>query len=195
MPRPPERRSSIRYLEFAILVALIGWFIYLAIGAVWTLRCDAERVALEVQLGNLRSALGLAVAERVINHGIEVLPGFADSNPVSYLKAPPAGYLGALEDVNLKEVPGYSWYFDKRAKQLVYRVRNDACFTTPLPAPARVRYSIAFRFVDHDGDGRFTPEIDVPRGVVLNAVDPFEWHDVTVASDLEGKIGGSGGPK
>jgi hypothetical protein len=86
------------------------------------MRGEAESIHVTSVIGELRGALGLEMARRVITEGLEGLTVLVASNPMRLLAQPPDNYLGAVEP---ESVQAGQWYFHARSRELRYRVRHD----------------------------------------------------------------------
>ena len=175
----PESKTDTRHLkrlEHAVLLAVILLLIAAAGYRVGGVMGDAERVAFEVSVNNLRAAVGLEVARRLSHEGgFDSLTDMMGANPMAYA-APPHNYLGetSLEDPNLLQ-PG-SWSYHSLDRVLIYRVGRESGFKGDLMYPPRVRFRIEPRYDDNDGDGRYDPHIDLLRAIRLKALDDYSWR-------------------
>ncbi len=97
---------------------------------------------MEQVLGTLRSALGMKVANDLVNDDITDLRRLAGSNPMRELAQTPKNYLGAFDGVNPASIPGGHWYFDRHSRMLIYRVRNRDYFSGGLGMPPRAGFTI-----------------------------------------------------
>lgn len=152
-----------------MVIAIISVLLTIAIRHLWPLQAEAEKVAMEQVVGNLRSALGIKVADYFVRNDLAGVRSLTDTNPMDRLSEVPKNYLGALSVANPDSIPGGSWYFDVPGRILVYRVRNQDYFRGGLGQPARVRFSIR---VVYEERGRGKKEV---AGVTLVALEPYTW--------------------
>jgi len=170
------RSGGFSLLELVVVVALIAVLWFVAIDRMLRLRIDAERVAMLQVLGGLRSALGLEVAERVVRRGLASVTELQGANPMELLAERPHNYVGELDGPDPSRVPPGSWYFDRRTRMLVYRVRYPEAFEGgPPEGPPRARFRVEVLWRDRDGDGRLDPRADSVGGVRLAPVEPYRW--------------------
>lgn len=175
--RGRARGGGFSLLELVVVVALIAVLWFVAIDRLLRLRIDAERVAMLQVLGGLRSALGLEVAERVVRRGLASLVELQGANPMALLAETPHNYLGELDAPDPASVPPGSWYYDRRGRVLVYRVRHPGAFEGgPAEGPPRARFRVEVVWRDRDGDGRLDPGVDGIGGVRLAPVEPYRWR-------------------
>lgn len=106
-----------RYYEFAVAVTLIGLLALVLLQALWQTGGDMEEAGVQGDVAAIRMGLIEVVAHRETFGG-----SFPTSdNPVDWVAARPANYLGEVDGVpEGKSV----WYFDRRARELVYRFRD-----------------------------------------------------------------------
>ena len=157
---------SVVLVVIAVLLGVIGT-------RVLEWQASAEQTAVKSLLATLDSALGMRVAQyqvRQDRRGIEALAG---SNPMDNLERHPGNYRGELRDGSTVQ-PG-NWYFDRRGKSLVYRVRNVERFRGGVKNPVRARFSIRLVFQDQNGNGVYDREIEQLEGVRLMALEPYQW--------------------
>lgn len=106
-----------RYYEFAVVVILVS---VLALALMWALertRGEMEETMVQSEAAALRVGLIEVVAHRETFGG--ELP--KSSNPVAWVATPPANYVGELDGApEGKSV----WYFDRRAKELIFVFRD-----------------------------------------------------------------------
>jgi len=175
-PGRGARGAGFSLLELVIVVALLAVLWFVAIERLLQLRIDAERVAMLQVLGGLRSALGLEVAERVVRRGLASVVELQGSNPMALLAETPHNYVGELDAPDPASVPAGSWYFDRRSRVLVYRVRYPEAFEGgPAEGPPRARFRVEVVWRDRDGDGRLDPRVDGIGGVRLAPMEPYRW--------------------
>jgi len=106
-----------RYYEFALVVILISLLALVLLRALDNARSELDEAGLQADVAAIRVGLIEVVAHRETFGG--VLP--TSENPVDWVANRPANYLGEVD-----HVPGENsvWYFDRRAKELVYRFRD-----------------------------------------------------------------------
>lgn len=178
-------------LELAIVVSLIAVLVGFAIDRLMGLQVDAERVQMQRTIGTLRSAARMEMAEAILHHDLARLGRLDGGNPMALLEQPPPNYVppageprrGDREPGGIPQ-PG-QWTFEDG--YLVYHVKNTDYFHS-TGKQAEVRYRLTLHYDDRNGNGRFDPGVDHPRGLLVQAVDDFRWLREPVApavADLE----------
>ncbi|GAB4350672.1 MAG: hypothetical protein Kow006_13670 [Gammaproteobacteria bacterium] len=170
----PGAERGFSLLELAVVVSLISILVVVAFDRIWSLRAEAERVAVAQVVGAIRSALGIEVARRVLREGVETLAELDGANPMPLLAQVPPGYRGELTDRELGSVGPGEWYFDKTRGRLGYRVRFAEAFESELSGD-RAEYRVMLRYEDRNGDRRFDRDHDSIQGLDLVAAGRFRW--------------------
>jgi hypothetical protein len=120
-----------RYLEFAVVILVISVLALILWKAIGRAGDELEEARMQADVSAIRIGLMEVVAQRQINGG--GLP--KSDNPVDWVATPPGAYLGEMDGV-----PDASsvWYFDSRAKELVYRFRDGHSARFKISRDARV---------------------------------------------------------
>ncbi|HLO63424.1 MAG TPA: hypothetical protein VK165_10745 [Azonexus sp.] len=106
-----------RYYEFAIVVILISILALVLLAALGRTSNEMEEAGVQAEVATIRLGLIEVVAHRETFGGS--LP--KSDNPVDWLATRPANYLGELDGMpDNKSV----WYFDRQARELIYRFRD-----------------------------------------------------------------------
>lgn len=172
-PSQHQRGTSLR--ELLIIVLLLLTFIVVATEKIWELRVAAERTAVAVMLGNMRSALGIEVARLAAQGRIADIARHDGGDPMLVMRQPHANYRGRISGADPAGIPGYSWYYDVDQGLLVYRVANDEAFETPLEGPARILFRLRLSYQDSNNDGHYQQGIDTIRGLNIVSLHPYRW--------------------
>lgn len=106
-----------RYYEFAVVVILIGILALVLLKALGRTGSEMEEAGVQAEVAAIRMGLIEVVAHRETFGGS--LP--KSDNPIDWVASKPASYVGELEGM-----PDSTsvWYFDRRARELVYRFRD-----------------------------------------------------------------------
>ena len=162
-------------LELVIVIVIISVLLVLAVSRLLALQVDAERVTMETVAGTLRSAVGMKVAQSIVRSKVADLKAFEGSNPMDLLAEVPRNYLGEQDGVDPATLEDGNWYFDKRAKSLVYLVRNKGFFSGGLSNPPRAGFAVRLVYSDRNGNGVFDQGKDEIEGLRLSPVEKYSW--------------------
>ena len=106
-----------RYYEFAIVVLLISVLALVLLKALGRAGSEMEEASVQADAAAIRVGLMEVVAHRETFGGS--LP--KSDNPVDWVASRPANYLGEVDSVPDNKAV---WYFDRKARELVYRFRD-----------------------------------------------------------------------
>lgn len=169
------RQQAFTLLEMVLVILLISILGLIALDRILDYRVDVERVMIKTVVGNIRSALGLEIAERVVKNRTYTINGLEKSNPIKLLAQPPASYIGERPDDSQVSETGV-WYFNTSEGALVYRVRFKEYFRSSLTGAPRVRHQIRMVYTDNNQNNRFDQGIDNIRGLDLVPLEDYEWE-------------------
>ncbi len=167
LPSSPEFRVSspghqhgFTLLELVIVITLISLLFLTAWNRLMPLRGDAEAAHVASVIGNLRSALGLATAERVVTEGMHALESLREINPMTLLNEAPDTYIGA----NPAETAPGNWYFDAETRELHYRVRYPQYLEGQPQPPVDLSWQVILDAEDNK-----------PKSIRLRALHAQRW--------------------
>lgn len=169
------QQQGFTLLELVLVVLIISIMGLIAIDRLLNYRIDAERAMIQTVIGNIRSGLGMEIAERVAKDEIGTINNLEHTNPMELLAQPPNNYIGEIDNESEVNKDGV-WYFDTTESALVYRVRFGDYFKTPLSGPPRVRHRIKLVYTDNNRNNRFDPGIDHVSGLDLVPLEDYEWE-------------------
>ena len=106
-----------RYYEFAVVVVLISILALVLLKALGRTSNEMEEASVQSEVSVIRIGLMEVVAHRETFSGS--LP--KSDNPLDWVATRPASYVGEVDGVPDSKVV---WYFDRRARELVYRFRD-----------------------------------------------------------------------
>lgn len=177
---PENRRgrglqSGFTLLELVVVVVIVATLVVIAIDRLLAIQADAEKITMESVAGTLRSALGITVAESIVRQDLRRLEALEGSNPMDRLAEIPRNYLGALDNPDPANLEDGNWYFDKRARELVYLVRFKSRFSGGTANPPRARFAVRLVYVDRNGNNRFDSGVDSVEGLRLAPLEPYTW--------------------
>ena len=171
----PRSQRGFTWLELALVVSLIGILAAVFLVKIMPLFGEAERVGLLRIEAELKNALVMEAAKRIVQGRTAEIASLEGANPFQFVLEAPANYLGELEAPDPASVPARHWYFDSSTRRLVYRVHSDR-FESDLGPPARAEYEIRLSFDDRNSSGAFEAGSDDFRGVRLVPVAAYRWR-------------------
>ena len=106
-----------RYYEFAVVVVLISILALVLLKALGRASNEMEEAGVQADVAAIRIGLMEVVAHRETFGGS--LP--KSDNPLDWVASRPGNYLGEMDGVSDSKAV---WYFDRQARELVYRFRD-----------------------------------------------------------------------
>lgn len=191
------RQAGFSLLELLVVIVLISVLLSVAIDRLTVIRAKAERAAMEQVLGSIRSGIQIRVAELIAGNRMAELATLPGTNPMQRLAERPPNYLGELFGPDPTALEPGNWYFDTRARALVYLVDSDAFFDSALAGAPRALFAIEPVFDDVNRNGRYDPAVDTMRGLRLGNRSRYAWRDNAAWPDwntMRAKAQGGWGP-
>lgn len=161
-------------LEMVIVITLIGFLAIIVLDRLWKYRIYAEEAAVIATVGNIRSALGLEVAQLAVRGHAYKIPSLANTNPMHLLTQKPYNYLGEFKG-NTSIIETGAWYFDTTDKTLNYIVSFPNNFKSNVKGIKRTRHQVKVIFTDNNKNNRFDKNIDSISGLDLVAKESYLW--------------------
>ncbi len=162
-------------LEWALVTTLIGLLITVFLYRLLDILVDAERVKLLQVEAGIKSALGLELAQRVVEKRLDSIHDLESTNPVDLLHEAPHNYLGSSADPDLAVLPEGAWVFDTARGVLIYTIKHADFFQTDLPGRPRSEYRLELNYEDSNKNSRFDFKIDRLLGVNLASIGQYQW--------------------
>ncbi|MTV39720.1 hypothetical protein [Duganella radicis] len=159
-----QRGASL--LEFAVAVTVIGILLGLLLQRIWYYQGEAERVAVQMTVANVRTALEMKVAETKLPGRSSDLTFLAEENPFNLLKNKPANYVGELFQPDDKDIGEGNWCFNRTDKSLIYLLNNGNSFGDAQSKRLKFKVKL-FRLPHSPAKPSGTPE---PEGVAFEQV-------------------------
>lgn len=156
-------RRGFTLLELVVVIALISVLLTVAVTRLADYVREAERIAVLNLEGQLRNALTLETARRLLNDDDEAVVALEHANPMRLMLEAPYNYAGELVPEEHYRVAPRHWFFDLGSNQLVYRRGGS----TRGDGQQDIRYDVRLAYRDRDGDGRFAVRADELLGVRL----------------------------
>lgn len=126
--RQRTRQCGASLIEFAVGALVIGILLTILLQRMWFYQGQAEQVAVQQTIANLRAALNIKVAQAKLPGRSVNLTLLAEQNPFDLLLDKPVNYLGEFFAPVEQDFETGNWYFDRRDKKLVYLLNNANSF-------------------------------------------------------------------
>jgi general secretion pathway protein G len=153
-------------LEFAVAVAVIAILILILLQRVFYYQGEAERVAIQQTVANVRTALEIKVVEGKLPGRSINLVDLAEENPLNLLKNKPVNYVGEFFQPTDVDIGKGNWCFDRRDKSLIYLLNNGNSFGDAQSK--RLKFKVKLLRLPHSpAKPSGTPE---PTGVAFEQV-------------------------
>ena len=160
-------------LELVLVISLVAIFIAVAIDRSLRYLELAEKAAMETTIGALRSALTLRMGALYAVGGGGALTRLNEENPFTWLSQLPDAYIGPQWDPKLADISPGSWYYDRSARQVVYRPQRTRYLVRPGPEDPRIRFRVDVEYGPVDAVHPSNPAL---LKADLEAVNPYLWQ-------------------
>lgn len=175
--RKPGTAAGFSLLELVLVIIVVVILFAVAAWRLLPLRGDAEATHVATVVGTLRSALGMAMADRVLRGQFDTLHTFTNSNPADLLLEPPDRYAGAIRRDQIGAVPPGAWYFLEDAGLLGYHVRFPRYLVDAPSDSVHLYWRVVMEFDAGDPhDNAAEQQRGRPVGLRLVAQQPHPWH-------------------
>ena len=135
-----RRTFGFTLFELLLVLCLVMILFLVVVDRLLPLRAEAEAAHVSQVVGSIRSGLGLAVAERAVEGGLETLPELDGSDPMQFLARVPPNYGGTLEGAAAP--PAGEWAFHSGSGSLLYRPRWPGAVPATGPDPEILAWRI-----------------------------------------------------
>lgn len=162
------------FLELLIVIVIISILIAVALDRYSKLLVDVERTSMQHDLGVMRSAVGMQVAEHFLAGNMAGLQQLVDSNPMDLLAEKPKNYLGPISHREPDEIEKGNWYYDTDNNTLIYLVINQRFFETELK-PARARFKIYPVYSEKKVGAETKTYLS---GLSLRSMEAYRWQKI-----------------
>lgn len=182
--RPARRdQTGFTLLELVIVIILVILFFMTAWWRLMPLRGDAEAAHVATTIGTLRSALGLQVAERIVNDSLDAIAELDGSNPMQLLGQTPGRYIGEIRSADPDTPPG-TWYFEKESGRLGYRLRYPQYLVGSPEEPVDLYWQIRAQFSETNTGGMSDVKRGRVRAISLKALHEQRWQESDAAEEV-----------
>ncbi|KRB84609.1 type II secretion system protein [Noviherbaspirillum sp. Root189] len=135
---------------------------------------QAEKAAMEQTVGSIRSALNIRIAALVARGRSEDAGKLLEINPFTLLNEQQKNYAGEHYDVQADSISTGSWYYDLKARQVVYLVQRSDHFSSSGGGKAiRFKTELVYNSPLPGEQGDRSKDVG---GVTFRVVQPYTWE-------------------
>lgn len=164
------RQRGFNLFELVVALALIAALAAVLLDRLAYYQEMAEKAAMESTLRVIKTGLQIRLAELIIGNRQGEAAALEREDPMRWLDPPPVNYAGAY-----REPPNFGkWYFDAKARQLVYVVSRGNWLELAAPGETqqvRFRAQLLRDRVNVAGGA-----VESVTGVTLTPVTPYRWR-------------------
>lgn len=164
------RQRGFNLFELVVALALIAALAAVLLDRLAYYQEMAEKAAMESTLRVIKTGLQIRLAELIIGNRQGEAAALEMEDPMRWLDPPPVNYAGAY-----REPPNFGkWYFDAKARQLVYVVSRGNRLELAAPGETqqvRFRAQLLRDRVNVAGGA-----VESVTGVTLTPVTPYRWR-------------------
>ncbi len=173
----PKMSRGFSFLELLVVIIIISILVVVALKRYQRLVVVVERTSMEHDLGVMRSAVSMQMAEHYLSKDMAGLRELIDSNPMFLLSERPNNYLGEAGQRDAGRFEPGNWYYDTDIEALIYLVRNYHYLESELSGVSRIRFKIYPVYSDKKQEGKVVTYIS---GLEIRAMEPYRWVDSTL---------------
>jgi len=153
---------------FLLLCLLLGYWL---LGALHDAQERGEKLAVELAVRNMRTAMQLAMGEALMHQREGEIASWVGSDPTRWLGRQPDGHRGECSAAEADNLPAGAWCFDRERRELAYRPRNvehlRILATDGGRQTEQLRWRVA-RAPESAASGGFV-------GLRVEVVTPYKW--------------------
>ena len=136
------RQRGFSLFELCAVIVIFSILIAYLLSKVFDNLEIAEKSAMETQRMMMRAGMDLHIAGLITAGREKELPRLRGSNPVEWLREPPANYLGAFPSEPERAAADGGWYFDTTARAIVYTPKRHSHLKPAQDGRYRVRFHV-----------------------------------------------------
>jgi len=167
-----SRQGGFTFLELLVVIAILSVLLIVALGHYRKLMVTVESSKVQHDLGVMRSAVSMQVADHYVAGKMPELIKLVNSNPMDLLTEQSPNYIGQSRLAEQAKDAVGNWFFDVEQHELVYLVRNIDFFIGGDFGPRRARFKIFPVYADKVGK----EQKPVLTGLKLKAVKEYGWQ-------------------
>ena len=130
---------------------------------------SAERAAVYGMLGQIRQQVNLRLAKFYMEGAPGKARALINENPFSWISPPSKQYAGEIDDASEGLIEG-QWYFERTAKQLIYRVQRNNKLKIEGKQQRNLRFVLKL-----NGNAADDQRKRAAYSIKIQPVRPFVW--------------------
>lgn len=162
-------------LEFAVVASVLGILAFVLLDRMSYYQERAEKANMESIAAALKGALVVELSILMAQDRMRESPVLLQRNPMDWLDQKPANYLGEFDGAAPDTLPRGSWYYDRKARELVYRVNQGRYFQPDSRGRQEARFRISVIYDEMVENGGVGSSPMAPSGVKLTLVEMYKW--------------------
>jgi general secretion pathway protein G len=165
-------------IELAVVAVIVGLLATALLNRIVFYQEQAEKTAMEQNLGIMRSALHLQISDLLVHGNMVGINRLVDQDPMSWLAEKPSNFAGEFYTPQPGIIAAGNWYFEMRTKNLIYLANNTEHLHTAPGESNKLRFKLQLVYNTSDASApknAANSNDDVVAGVILVPVIPYKW--------------------
>ena len=170
-----RKTAGATLLELAVAVSVLSILAYLLLDRMRYYQEWAEKANMEYTAASLKSALLVEFSILMVEGRMREGSTLLQQNPMDWLVPKPVNYIGEFNGAAPDTLPRGNWYYDRSAREVVYRVRLGRHFKPDSRGRQEVRYRVMAIYDESPKNGGLGYSLMPPSGVRLTPIEPLRW--------------------
>lgn len=160
---------------FTLLELVVSVLVILILYGVLSVRLgrvaeSAERAAMYGMLGQIQQQINLRLASFYIEGAPHKAKNLLQENPFGWISPTAKQYAGEIEEESDQTLLEGHWYYDRRLKQLIYRVQRNNNLKIQGDGQRNLRFVLKL-----NGNAADNQQNNAVYSIKIQAVKPFVW--------------------
>jgi hypothetical protein len=164
--QPTLHQTGLSWLEFSVVSAVLSLLLGVLLTGLLYYEELGEAAVVQLTVQNVRSGLRYQIADRLVQGRAWDMGELVRANPLSWVESSPEGYVGSVQNADIRSLPKGSWFYDVDRAELGYLPKLDFHLSVEHGNVVMLRWRIeALRS-------------DVPwevEGLRLVSLTPYQW--------------------
>lgn len=162
-------------LEFAVVASVLGILAFVLLDRLTYYQEWAEKANMEYTAAALKSALRMEMSTLMVQGRMREGPGLLRQNPMAWLEQKPADYFGEFDGPPPDMQARGGWYYNRDARELVYRVKLGRYFVPDSRGRMEVHFRVEAIYDKYLVDKGVGASPMSPSGFKLTPTEPYKW--------------------